>query len=55
MEEITVNVRMTIAGERNFFLLCGDMFLLVSERNGRQEERKIVYAGFFPEGGKSHL
>ena len=55
MEELTVNVRMTIAGERNFFLLCGDMFLLVSERNGRQEERKIVYAGFFPEGGKSHL
>ena len=44
MEELTVNVRMTIAGERNFFLLCGDMFLLVSERNGRQEERKIVYA-----------
>ena len=24
MEELTVNVRMTIAGERNFFLLCED-------------------------------
>ena len=56
MEELTVNVRMTIAGERNFFFtLWRYVFLLVSERNGRQEERKIVYAGFFPEGGKSHL